>query len=201
MPLLVVLAIASAACAEPSASAPGGSTLAASSARTDGVGNELLPVVDDATWARLADRPLRLSSVGPPIPCPKTATVEVSSYAGALAGPGPVYSSGNQLFYTRGVDGTLRAKVAWISRPEYTGPALVRGIRIDSPGAVRFVGGAHLGTELRFGYDTGVRAAGSEVGWRFLPSTVVVTAPGCYAFQIDGPDWTVTIVMETIANP
>jgi hypothetical protein len=170
--------------------------------RIDQSGNVLPPLVDDATWARLAAHPLTPPFFAPGTPCPKTATANVSPFTGPLAGPGPVYASGNTVFYSRADDGTLRAKVAWISRPDYTGPALIRGRRIDAAANVQFDPGYGPTTrELHFEYDTRVRAAGSDEGWRFLPSTVVIDAPGCYAFQIDGLDWTVTIVMDTTANP
>lgn len=181
---------------------PAAAPIGSATARTDQVGNVLPPLVDEATWTRLAAHPLDLSYLGPGQPCPKSVTAEVTPYFGPFAGAGPVYAAGNTIFYTRADDGTLRAKVAWISRPEYTGPALIRGRRIDAAGEVRFVPGAGTMTpELRFEYDTRVRAAGSEQGWRFLPSTVVLGAPGCYAFQIDGLDWSVTLVMDTTSNP
>ena len=171
--------------------------------RVDQGGNVLPPLVDDATWARLAGHPVNLNPLGPGVPCPKSVTTQPSPYTGPLAGPGPVYAAGNTVFYTLADDGTLRAKVAWISRPEYTGPALIRGVRIDAaPEDVRFApGGGQTTSQLHFEYDTRVRAAGSDEGWRFLPSTVVIGAPGCYGFQIDGLDWTVTIVMDTTPNP
>jgi hypothetical protein len=181
---------------------PTAAGISSPSQRADQVGNVLPPLVDEATWARLAGRRLDLAPVAPGLPCPKSPTAELSSYTGPLAGPGPVYAAGNTAFYTRADDGTLRAKVAWISRPEYTGPALIRGRRIDAAGDVRFVvGGGPSTPELHFEYDTGVRAAGSNEGWRFLPSSVVIGATGCYGFQIDGLDWSVMIVMDTTANP
>jgi len=171
--------------------------------RIDQSGNVLPPLVDDATWAKLAAHPLALPSLSSGAACPKTATANLSPFTGPLTGQGPVYAAGNTVFYSRADDGTLRAKVAWISRPEYTGPALIRGRRIDAAAAdVSFDPGyGPTTTELHFEYDTRVRAAGSDEGWRFLPSTVVIGAAGCYAFQIDGLDWTVTIVMDTKANP
>jgi hypothetical protein len=186
----------------PRSESPAAAPISSATRRTDRVGNVLPPLVDEGTWARLAAHPLNLSSLSPGQPCPKSATAAAPPNFGPLAGPGPVYAAGNTVFYTRADDGTLRAKVAWISRPEYTGPALIRGRRIDAPGEVRFApGGAPITSELHFEYDTRVRAAGSDEGWRFLPSTVVIGATGCYGFQIDGLDWSVTIVMDTTANP
>ena len=197
--LVLVAVVALTACTAAPAPSPSPSS---PTARVDAGGNVLPPLVDEATWARLAGHPLTLGSLAPGLPCPKSATAEFSPFTGPIAGPGPVYATGNTAFYTRADDGTLRAKVAWISRPEYTGPALIRGRRLDAPGDVRFApGGGPITTELHFEYDTRVRAAGSDEGWRFLPSTVVIGATGCYGFQIDGLDWTVTIVMDTTANP
>jgi hypothetical protein len=89
-----------------------------------------------------------------------------------------------------------------VRRREHPGAGADPGKRIDAAGEVRFAfGGAALASDLRFEYDTRVRGAGSEEGWRFFTSTVSVAAPGCYGFQIDGLDWTVTIVMDTTANP
>jgi hypothetical protein len=201
--IAATVAIVGCAAQVPSASqAPSAAGISSPTQRTDQVGNVLPPIVDEATWARLAGHRLDLAPLAPGIPCPKSATAEHSPYTGPLAGPGPVYAAGNTAFYTRADDGTLRAKVAWISRPEYTGPALIRGRRIDAAGEVRFVvGGGPSTPELHFEYDTGVRAAGSNEGWRFLPSSVVIGATGCYGFQIDGLDWSVVIVMDTTANP
>jgi hypothetical protein len=110
--------------------------------------------------------------------------------------------TGDRIYYSPAADGSIFAKVAWIARPDYRGPALIRGARIDAPGEVRFErGGGLRQSELLFEYDTGVRSAGSEEGWRFLPSHVLISGAGCYAFQIDGLDWTTTVVMDATANP
>ena len=171
-------------------------------ARIDQSGNVLAPVVDEATWARLAAHPLRPPTLAAGATCAKTPTATISPFTGPLAGPGPVYAAGNTIFYSHLNDGTLGAKVAWIASPDYRGPALVRGSRIDATGDMLFDPGYGPTTAgLHFDYDTGVRAAGFDEGWRFLPSTVLIRAPGCYAFQIDGIDWTATIVMDATANP
>lgn len=199
-----ILVVSGCSVSVPSAASPSPAAAATSSPspRIDQGGNVVPPAVDDATWARLAAHPLNLPALAPGLQCPKSETAQFSRYTGPLAGPGPVYAVGNTMFYSRTDDGTWRAKVAWIARPEYRGPALVRGRRIDAAGDVRFApGGGPTTAELRFEYDTRVRAEGSDEGWRFLPSTVVIGAPGCYGFQIDGLDWTVTIVMDTTANP
>jgi hypothetical protein len=158
--------------------------------------------VDEGTWNKLAARPLRLPPPTAGAPCPVTPAASTTPFIGPLAGTGPVYVTGNWIYFSPAPDGSIFAKVAWISRPDYKGPALIRGARIDAPGEVRFERGrGPRQSELRFEYDTGVRSAGSEEGWRFLPSLVLISGAGCYAFQIDGLDWTTTVVMEATANP
>jgi len=201
--LVLAATVWSTACASP---APGvgspGPSSPTPSVRTDRVGNVLTPLVDDATWAQLAAHRLRLPSLAAGAACPVTPAVPITTFVGPVAGPGPVYSIGNRIFYSRAPDGSLFTKVAWLSRPDYKDAALIRGARIDAPGDVRFqAGGGPLTGELRFEYDTGTRSQGSEEGWRFLPSTVVIDGPGCYAFQVDGVDWSLTIVMDAAANP
>jgi hypothetical protein len=85
-------------------------------------------------------------------------------------------------------------RTLWISRPSYEGPVLVRGGRLDRPGAIGF--GEELppratlrlpaGGWPRTGF--GSREGGSAVraGWRVTSVPTLVRAPGCYAFQVDG---------------
>jgi hypothetical protein len=199
--LLLGMTLLLAGCSQPAIGSPSPSSMPASPA-TDRVGNVLSPPVDDATWARLAAHPLRFPSLAAGAPCPITPAVPITSVVGALAGNGPIYASGNRIYYSRAPDGSIFAKVAWISRPDYKGPGLIRGARIDATEEVRFErGSGSRQSELRFEYDTGVRAAGSEEGWRFLPSLVLISGFGCYAFQIDGIDWSSTLVVDAVPNP
>ncbi len=201
--LLLAAALWLTACAAPTPAVGSPSPSSATpSVRTDRVGNVLTPLVDDATWARLGAHPLRLPSLAAGASCPVTPATQITTYVGPVAGPGPVYSIGNRIFYSRAPDGSLFTKVAWLSRPDYKDAALIRGARIDASGDVRFqAGGGPITGELRFDYDTGTRSQGSEEGWRFLPSLVLISGSGCYAFQIDGVDWSLTIVMDAVASP
>src|ERR1700730_14093531 len=63
------------------------------SPQIDQSGNALPPRVDDATWARLAARPLALPSLARGAACPKSPTANASPFTGPLAGPGPVYAA------------------------------------------------------------------------------------------------------------
>lgn len=190
--LLLVVLLAGSSCAA--------ATVAASpSVRIDQGGNVLPSEVPQSIWDELTSRPMRLGSVAGPDACPISATTQRSSATGALAGSGPVYAVGNVIAYgPRTSDGLLPGKVLWVAAPDYPGAALIRGGRLDGPGAVYFSNSRQAGS-LRFELDTRIRAGGSDQGWRYLPSTVNVEAPGCYGFQIDGPGWTTTIVMRAFA--
>ena len=90
-------------------------------------------------------------------------------------------------------------KVLWVASPNYIGLALIRGRRLDDSTDVHFERSTPP-TDLRFPLDTGILAAGSDQGWRYLASTVLVPGIGCYGFQIDAPEWTITVVMRGEAN-
>jgi hypothetical protein len=190
--LSAALTLAACAGGTPAASPSGASPYATA---TDAVGNVITYVTDD-TWKELAARPLRLGSTAPGSDCAVTSTAQFASGTGALAGTGRIYAVGNVIAYgSRLSDGIYPAKVLWVSAPDYFGPALIRGRRLDGPGGIFFSNSRQV-TELRFELDTRVRASASDQGWRYLPSTVNVEGPGCYGFQIDGPGWTETIVMR-----
>jgi hypothetical protein len=97
-------------------------------------------------------------------------------------------------------DGLLRLKTLWVSIGDYSGPALVRGRQLDGPGELLFTSsGSDPGPELRFpAGPTGVWAGGYGDGARFLPSLTHVPGPGCYAWQVDSPDFSYTVVFEVM---
>jgi len=151
---------------------------------------------------RLETRPLNFPALAPGAACPvsSSATYPGSAVAAAF-GEGPIFpvTGGSAIgLGPAGTDGLRPGKVLWSSGPEYTGPALIRGARLDGAGDVRFSGGAS--TSLRFDLDTHTRAGddkeGSVLGWRYLPSLVYAAGAGCYGFQIDMPDRTVTVTLR-----
>jgi hypothetical protein len=74
-------------------------------------------------------------------------------------------------------------KVLWFVSPDAAGPVLVRGARLDAPDEVRF------GLEQRPPAE--LHLVGAE-----HPSTTRVRSPGCYAYQVDGPDFSYPIVFR-----
>lgn len=131
------------------------------------------------------------------------------AYAPAL-GSGPVYPVG------LGMDGVLffvyppdprsefagsdwgGEKVLWVSSPAYRGPALIRGHQLDGPNEVRFERGIDPPSELRLPEEGGATTAGEEPGWRNWPSYTRLRAPGCYAYQVDGLDFSQMIVFQAL---
>lgn len=115
-----------------------------------------------------------------------------------MLGPGPVYpvayyfDVGTTLRLhadDREPDGTYVKKVRWIG-VGYTGPVLVRAARIDGPGSA----------SAKFSYTGEPRDGGHYAELTNpesdLPATTTVGGPGCYAYQVDGTTFSVTIVFR-----
>lgn len=80
-------------------------------------------------------------------------------------------------------------KVLWAVDPAQTGPVLVRGRRLDGPGALAFDDPAVAELVLNIDDDEGRGG-----GWKDYPSYTRVRVPGCYAYQVDTAEGTWTIV-------
>jgi hypothetical protein len=104
------------------------------------------------------------------------------------APPGVIYMGAPDATGWRG------QKTPWLVPLAYDGPVLVRGVRVDRAGPMRFAKGygEHL-TELR--YASGENN-GTSAGHRFLAGTSLFRAAGCYAFQIDGTSFSRVVVMR-----
>lgn len=97
-------------------------------------------------------------------------------------------------------EGRFRISTLWTTGRGYDGPALVRGDRIDAPGSIEFeqdidveaVGPPLVGQpdEMHFA------AGGAPGGFAWGAALTLEGGPGCYAFQIDGDDFTEHIVVE-----
>jgi hypothetical protein len=140
--------------------------------------------------------------------CPVTQPVrQVSADFGPAQGPGPIYPTGvdahGVLFvvalstpgsvYPPGWGGS---KVLWVGGPTYTGPVLIRGVRLDadSPVAFQLGGGNPALTEMQF--PPGPPASTTGGGWRNWPSATLLKTPGCYAWQIDGTNFSTIVVFK-----
>jgi hypothetical protein len=77
--------------------------------------------------------------------------------------------------------GRYRIKTAWVSKPDYSGPILARGRRLEDGEEVKF---SFLGQGYRdLQLSAPSRRDPSE--WSFWPSSMFLSRPGCYGMQID----------------
>lgn len=159
--------------------------------------------------SQLSNRPLQLVKLEAGAECPRAHPRQVSADFGVAIGDGPAYAAGFS------VDGILNisfpaptetpfhgsewsgAKVLWIVDPVYRGPLLIRGGRLDGPGQVRFETGAEPPFDLRLP----AAASSAPADWRNFPSYTRLRSPGCYMYQIDGLNFTETIMFEAKAQP
>jgi hypothetical protein len=150
-------------------------------------------------------RELQIPTIAPGAPCPVTeANPLLWSRAAPGLGPGPVAPvllENGTLRYRprfRGSDWGA-GKVLWVSAPEYDGPILIRGGRVDGTGGVGFtaVNWAPL-VELQL--PPGPALNTDNRGWRGWPSATRVRAPGCYAYQVDGTDFSYVIVFRAVIS-
>jgi hypothetical protein len=96
-------------------------------------------------------------------------------------------------------EGTGGSFLYLVASPRYSGPLLVRGARIDGPGAIRFDQQPALGAggirtfgeprEMHLPRGRGLRAWGV---------TLEFSRAGCYALQVDGTGLHEQIVFETV---
>jgi hypothetical protein len=164
----------------------------------------LAPLGDD--WHAL-HRPLHLPQAG--TTCPTSPTRRLGKWTWSHAGPvylqnvGPAPVPG-EIDVSQSIpdrQGWLGQKTPWLVPASYRGALLIRGARIDAPGAISFAKGFgdHL-TELRYrtGESNGARdrITGLPGRYRFLASAASFRAAGCYAFQIDGTSFSSVIVMR-----
>jgi hypothetical protein len=152
-------------------------------------------------------RPIAIPSIQPGAQCPVTAANgNIWSKSAPGLGPGPVAPVG------LGPTSTLRygsfsgypshtqwggQKVLWVAAGSYTGPILIRGMQVDGHHGVGFnVGGPQaplVELQLPPGSASDVMGGGRWRGW---PSYTRVQAPGCYAYQVDGTDFSYVLVFR-----
>lgn len=181
--------------------------------RNEGIGYS---VDNQAAFNRLKHRPLNLPVVRKGERCPVTkgdqSQVPHVRYIFCSScfwfGKGPVFfalswadqkSDEARFALTRVpyVEHAYRAKTPWVSRPDYEGPILIRGQRLDDDGRgkLRFsYNGLKLAEEMELGASARYRADPSH--WSFWPTSMYVPGTGCYGVQIDTNEGTDFIIFE-----
>lgn len=92
----------------------------------------------------------------------------------------------------------LAAHVTWRAAVGYHGPILIRGRRLDGEGAVGFGEGHTPYDELQL-LNSGRGEATTSGGGRAWLSLTRVRRPGCYAYQVDGANFSRVIVVRVRA--
>jgi hypothetical protein len=118
-------------------------------------------------------------------------------------GPGPVEpliaAAGDRLHGVAQVDSWsdrwYSFKTLWFVRPSYAGPVLIRGARIDGTGLVAFGEGPVIGHLI---IPPGPTINSYPDINRTAPGGTYVQSPGCYAWQVDGTDFSYVIVFKAV---
>jgi hypothetical protein len=156
-------------------------------------------------------RPLAFPRVPPGADCPVTSGrhFENGQFGGLALGEGPVQpivtgggSSTEGLRFRAYVlpharppyRGWYSMKTLWFARPEYRGPVFIRGRQLDGPHTVVLGEGPSL-VDPQLG--PGDTINGIE-GWRQWPGGTDLRTPGCYAWQVDGTDFSHVIVFKAV---
>jgi hypothetical protein len=89
-------------------------------------------------------------------------------------------------------------KTPLVRKKTFNGPFVVRGRRIDGTGVVGFSGpgGRRPFEALQFAAGRSAAEFAGSTGW---PTLVWMTAPGCYALQIDGQTFSRVVVFQVEA--
>lgn len=159
-----------------------------------------LPQID---WAPLIAKPLNLQPLSSGTPCPVSPQVDlvVADTVGEgqkKGGPnygfgqGPVYVSGQTTWYA-GAQG-----VVFLTDPRYTGPVLVRSMRLDGTGSLNLSG---QGATTLAGGAIGLAQTSSPPYWGMWQGGLTPSAPGCYGIQFDGTNFTSRAVIAVLPGP
>jgi hypothetical protein len=139
-------------------------------------------------------RPLHLPTVAVGQPCPSTPQhqVKTADFGGYALGAGPVQPMVLGRFSV-GPDGWSTFKTLWFTLPSYTDVVLIRGARIDGNGPVGF--GEDKPVLGHLIIPPGPTLNGQD-GYREAPGGTFIKSPGCYAFQVDGLNFSYAIVFS-----
>ncbi len=159
---------------------------------------------EQAIMSSLEDRPVRTPAVGAGCPTSVGRTIRPvgAGFTGSTiaSGESPAWFAGDfaQPFTLRRSNrtpaGWYDLKAIWVVSSDYHGPVLIRAAQLTGAGGIGFsiaVGDAPTLEELPL--STGNRPDGL---WYSLPTSTFIRGPGCFAYQVDGSNFTETIVFE-----
>jgi len=152
-------------------------------------------------WKQLR-RPLHLPTLAAGEPCPVSDVRTRHGLAGALGADPPYPLPFPQATLDLGrakprSDGRWAYAARWLALPRFAGRVLIRSRRLDRPASVGFAKRAHgrRAAELKLSF-------GRSRGWQTRGRAyLVVPSPGCYGFQVDGLDFSNTVVFQARLAP
>jgi hypothetical protein len=163
-----------------------------------------------STPAALLARPLHLPALSAGQSCPATHgdPIATSFFNGVAFGGGPVrvmianegdLRRGDVDLGGTGAPGWSALQTLWFSAPGYQGPFVVRGRRLGASGVIEVRPGS---TGLVPGSGPLIVPAGATAntqdGYRTVPGSTWARSPGCYAWQVDGRDFSEVIVVDAV---
>ncbi len=85
-------------------------------------------------------------------------------------------------------------KTLWFSKPRYRGPVFIRGRRLDGTGSIVFGESPSLVDPQ---LPPGPTLNGTK-GWRQWPGGTYIRSLGCYAWQVDGRNFSYMIAFKAV---
>ena len=165
-------------------------------------------------WSSLESKPLHVPAISAGATCPVTPAqqhiVPDHQYA---AGKGPLYLvneaiSNPVIFLNAGSSDPGSSweisKIFWEVSASYTGPILIRGSQMDGTHALNFNCGLGQTAVNNQGTEPilhELRLLGDPHGqWKTYLTFVRIQQAGCYAFQIDGQNFSESIVIQATTS-
>jgi hypothetical protein len=107
-------------------------------------------------------------------------------------GQGTAYVSGQIKWYAGS------QAVIFLTDPSYTGPVLVRSMRLDGTGSLSFSGQS---AATLAGGAIGLAQTSSPPYWGMWVGMLTASAPGCYGIQFDGTSFSSSAVIAVSPGP
>ena len=144
----------------------------------------------------IRQRPLHLGTELPDGVCPADTPHTVNSVLAPALGHGPIYvvlgkSNTNGVLHLQpdaNHEGWTRLKAVWAGESTYTGPIFIHGGEIGGTDPLGF--GANVPLDIDPYFSSAPHGDIFDTGY------VDVKAPGCYALQVDGVDFSEIIVFQ-----
>lgn len=156
------------------------------------------------------NRPIKFEHLSSGAPCPVSAGKREVPKVAITIGDGPVYAvpgfrelpprPGGVVEYENGESPTVGdrypVKVLWaVDSARHSGPIVVRGAQLDGQEELLFQIDGRVEAFLNLS-PSGEGSADSE--WRYHPSAVLIRKPGCYGFQVDGPELSQVMIFKAV---